>query len=238
VNFKEWMNGKGLSQSTALKYDGAMNGILTEWAIENKLVEGSLTLITDIAQFRLIVAKVQKLSIYRDWNERSHHMYSSAMIKYAGYLSEGQGKTDIESDIESIINDPSINTTDKGTYIKTRIGQGIFRQKLIEYWKGCSATNFKDVRLLIASHIKPWRHSTDRERLDPFNGLLLMPNLDRVFDAGLVTFSEDGLIKISEKLIEPKKLGINDDMRISLTSEHQLYMNFHRSEIYNKSINL
>jgi putative restriction endonuclease len=238
VNFKEWMNGKGLSQSTALKYDGAMNGILTEWAIENELVEGSLTLITDVAQFRLIVARVQKLSIYRDWNERSHHMYSSAMIKYESYLSEGQGKTDIESDIESIINDPSINTTDKGTYIKTRIGQGIFRQKLIEYWKGCSATNFKDVSLLIASHIKPWRHSTDRERLDPFNGLLLMPNLDRVFDAGLVTFSEDGLIKISEKLIEPKKLGINDDMRISLTSGHQSYMNFHRSEIYNKSINL
>lgn len=41
--------------------------------------------------------------------------------------------------------------------------------------------------LLIASHIKPWRASTDRERLDPHNGVAACPVHDRAFDGGLLT---------------------------------------------------
>lgn len=40
--------------------------------------------------------------------------------------------------------------------------------------------------LLVASHIKPWRDSNDRERLDAANGVAACPTHDRAFDAGLL----------------------------------------------------
>lgn len=55
--------------------------------------------------------------------------------------------------------------------------------------------------LLRASHIKPWAEcSTDDERLDVFNGLLLAPHLDALFDAGWVTFDDDGMVLVSASL--------------------------------------
>ena len=40
--------------------------------------------------------------------------------------------------------------------------------------------------LLVASHIKPWRDSTERERLDPTNGIAACPTHDTASDAGLL----------------------------------------------------
>jgi len=43
-------------------------------------------------------------------------------------------------------------------------------------------------KLLRASHIKPWAAcAADAERLDVYNGLLLAPHLDALFDAGLIS---------------------------------------------------
>lgn len=41
-------------------------------------------------------------------------------------------------------------------------------------------------RMLVASHIKPWRDGTPRERLDPRNGLTACPTHDVAFDTGLI----------------------------------------------------
>ena len=86
--------------------------------------------------------------------------------------------------------------------------------------------------MLVASHIKPWRASTNPERLDPFNGLLLLPNLDRAFDRGFVTFAEDGKILVSPLLSDPTSLGISPDMAVVLQTNHQPYMTFHRTTVY------
>lgn len=40
--------------------------------------------------------------------------------------------------------------------------------------------------LLLASHIKPWRASSERERLDPTNGVSACPSHDAAFDGGLL----------------------------------------------------
>lgn len=231
MTFNEWMKHKGLSSSTILKYDGAINGSLSDWAIENKLISGPLTSIISKTNFDALALKIATLPFYIDRNERGHHMYSSALAKYSEYISEGY-ENDIESDIDSILEDPTINETDKISLVKCRIGQGTFRQKLIGYWRACSATQFKDTSLLIASHIKPWKASTNAERLDYFNGLLLTPNLDKAFDSGLVTFDDDGKIKISPQLLEPEKLGIYACQNVSLEQEHLKYMTFHRTYVY------
>ena len=229
--FNEWMALKGLSNSTVLKYEGAINGSLSEWAIENGLISGPLTSLINRAYFETIALKISKLPIYIDRNERGHHMYSSALAKYSEFLAEGYDN-DIEGDIEAILEDPAINETDKISLVKCRIGQGTFRQKLIGYWGSCSATKFNDTNMLIASHIKPWKVSSNIERLDVFNGLLLTPNLDKAFDSGFVTFDDCGAIKISPQLLESEKLGINVDQRVLLAKEHLKYMSFHRNFVY------
>lgn len=116
--------------------------------------------------------------------------------------------------------------------VKCRIGQGDFRDKLIKYWNGCSVTRYQNTEILIASHIKPWRESTSEERLDSFNGLLLTPNLDKLFDKGFISFDDEGKILISKSLINFELLGIDKNMKIAIENKHRKYLNFHRNKIF------
>lgn len=81
------------------------------------------------------------------------------------------------------------NETKVREMAKRRIGQDIFRRLLLEYWnRRCPISGIDDPRLLRASHIKHWAACDNRERLDPFNGILLSANLDAAFDAGIISF--------------------------------------------------
>ncbi|GHU19722.1 hypothetical protein FACS189475_07430 [Betaproteobacteria bacterium] len=231
MNFQDWMQHRQLSPSSVEKYFGAIQGALSQWAIENNIMAGPLTSLTNITAFNNIASKIRLLPIFQERNERGHNMYSSALAKFAEYLAEGY-EGDIETDIDAILDDSAVSPTERHDLVKCRIGQGTFRQKLIAYWKACAVTGYKDTGLLVASHIKPWRACTSEERLNPFNGLLLTPNLDRVFDAGLITFRPSGLILLSPLLSDPQQLGISADMRVDLISQHESFMNFHRTSVF------
>jgi hypothetical protein len=62
----------------------------------------------------------------------------------------------IAHDIQDIIEKNDIKNTEKESLIQCRIGQGKFRENLINLWQGCSVTGVKMISLLVASHIKPW----------------------------------------------------------------------------------
>ncbi|MGD9538388.1 MAG: HNH endonuclease [Gammaproteobacteria bacterium] len=100
-----------------------------------------------------------------------------------------------------------------------RVGQDVFRDALMTYWGGrCAVTGVAEPRLLRASHIKPWaRCETDAERLDVYNGLLLAVHLDAAFDAGLVSFSDEGTILFSSQFAQEDRdaLGIHDRLALS-----------------------
>lgn len=83
------------------------------------------------------------------------------------------------------------------------VGQDIFRQGLMEFWEGrCAITGLAVPELLRASHIKPWADcATDAERLDVYNGLLLAPHLDALFDQGFITIAADGRVVRSPALV-------------------------------------
>jgi putative restriction endonuclease len=125
-------------------------------------------------------------------------------------------------------------TTSGSTTIKTRIGQKKFREELVKYWNGCAVTEVSLIEILKASHIKPWKYSSSKERIDEFNGLLLNPMLDTLFDKGFITFSDDGKIKISAIIIEDcLALGVSEDYKINnLHENHKIYLKYHRSEIF------
>lgn len=136
---------------------------------------------------------------------------------------------DFETCIASYKDEPE---TTRKALIDARLGQGKFRESLLMVWNNkCSVTKCSTEQLLRASHIKPWRDSSNIERLDKFNGLLLIPNLDLAFDRGLISFSDTGRILISGRLKDRDQslLGINPTLQLACVyPENRSYLQTHR----------
>jgi len=125
--------------------------------------------------------------------------------------------------------------TEREAIAKARLGQGKFRKALLEEWRGCSVTGVFLPSILRASHIKPWRVSTNFERLDVHNGLLLLPQYDELFDAGLITFSNKGSLLLSKTLrgVPLSLLGVDRQSRLRhLREAHKSYLEYHRSHAF------
>lgn len=134
-------------------------------------------------------------------------------------------------------NPPS--TTETVRLAKQRVGQALFRQALMDYWgAACAVTGLDIPELLRASHAKPWaKCDTDQERLDVFNGFLLAPHLDALFDQGLVTFSDSGEAIVSPRLTSTQRalLCLEAESTFTLrwiSPSHRPYLAWHRSMMF------
>ncbi|MUJ20617.1 DUF2002 family protein [Aliivibrio fischeri] len=128
-----------------------------------------------------------------------------------------------------------LTETEVERLISCRRGQGKYRKDLIDLWGKCSVTECKQVEILRASHIKPWRDATNNERLDPYNGLLLTPNLDTLFDSGMISFDSTGNILISTVLDQSTlmALNVNSGLKLStLNTKTDKYLKYHREFIF------
>jgi putative restriction endonuclease len=131
-------------------------------------------------------------------------------------------------------------STEAERIVVQRVGQGIFRTGLLEYWEGrCTITGLAIPELLRASHIKPWADcASDAERLDVFNGLLLAPHLDAAFDCGFITVADDGAVVVSGRLGETARqiLGLaNPQFVTSLAPGHRAFLPWHRERVFRKN---
>lgn len=143
---------------------------------------------------------------------------------------------DEETVLRTLLNNTeflSLPETTRTAIIQARIGQGEFRDDLISYWQGCAVTNCTLTEALIASHIVPWKIADNQGRRDPFNGLLLTPNLDKLFDKHLISFDEQGEILISKTLNKSvlRALGVTQEMKLrKLHTNHIPYLGRHREK--------
>ena len=128
--------------------------------------------------------------------------------------------------------------TEREHVAKARVGQGRFRDSLFDRWKGCAVTGVVRPELVRASHIKPWRLSTNAERLDPSNGLLLLPQYDHLFDAGYITFDDDGRMLESPIISEipPAVLGVVRGAKLrNITDQNREDLELHRWRLFLRS---
>ena len=136
--------------------------------------------------------------------------------------------------------DTKINAgeTEKQQLVRARTCQQQFKNALKKYWKSaCAVTESSFVPILRASHIKPWACSSHVERRDVHNGLLLLPHLDALFDSGLISFRDDGMIIISSQIPQIERDRLNLSRRFKLLRvdpEHLPYLRYHRTVIYEK----
>ena len=147
--------------------------------------------------------------------------------------------TSLIDDFESKrISELPIKGTEKVQLIKARIGQGIYKSRLMKIEHRCRVTGMEDPKFLIASHIKPWRLSDNYEKLDGNNGLLLSPHIDSLFDRGWISFTNNGDFLVSTSLIKPVIIswGIHAQNVGSFNKKQSAYLDFHRENIYNPRI--
>jgi putative restriction endonuclease len=135
---------------------------------------------------------------------------------------------------DEVMADPGLTQTEKEQIVKSRVGQGAFRYGLFAQWKRCCMTGCEIGPILRASHIKPWRHSSNEERLDVFNGLLLSPNMDALFDRGFISFSNKGELLAGPEISAEHlvALGCKPDLRIKFTRRHEPYLEHHRNRVF------
>ena len=125
-------------------------------------------------------------------------------------------------------------TTEAERLVVQRIGQDIFRQRLLTYWQGrCPLTGITEPELLRASHIIPWKDCPDdAERLNIHNGLLLSALWDAAFDKRLVTFDDDGQPEFSPVLSEPARSELRWHHPVPVTDKHRKRLAWHRASLF------
>jgi hypothetical protein len=130
---------------------------------------------------------------------------------------------------------PLVTETEKQSLVQARRGQGLFRSRVRAFEPRCRVTAVSSDRLLIASHIKPWSASSNQERLDGNNGLFLSPHIDKLFDAGFITFSAKGSMKVSSLLDHDvlPKWRVDPTANVGTFSKDQAYfLAHHVSQVF------
>jgi predicted restriction endonuclease len=121
------------------------------------------------------------------------------------------------------------------SYVKRRIGQGKFRELLLERYDTCCLCDVSKSELLVASHIKSWKDSSGKEKLDINNGMLLCPNHDALFDKKFISFDDEGGIILSKELDKKNMIftNIQEDskLKFKVTEEMKVYLKFHRKTL-------
>jgi putative restriction endonuclease len=149
-------------------------------------------------------------------------------------VTEGESDhTSTGRDIEAIIASKA-KLTERKALVDARLGQGTFRQAVLRQWDyRCSVTGIAVAAAIRASHIKPWKTSSNFERLDPFNGLPLVATVDALFDGGLISFQPSGEVLLSSQLSpeDRKQLGLSNlRLRKAVSKLTAAYLKYHHQE--------
>ena len=142
---------------------------------------------------------------------------------------------------DRIASDTSIPDTDREAIIRARRGQGLFKQRVMQIETRCRVTGVENRVHLLASHCKPWRDSSNEERLDGENGLLLTPSIDHLFDRGFIGFEDSGDLIISPIAHTPslQRMGIETRGVVNVgafTEGQRNYLAFHRDAVLLRAV--
>jgi len=240
--FSDWMRANTkLSDNSIYKYLHAVktisNDMLDASIICKPLCEMNLTEI-DIAISQILIDPT-----FIRKNKRGNKMYSNSLKQYRYFFLDVADMSIDEPfiDCDLVDSDTAVQVTsaEKELIMQARIGQGMYRNNLLKkYGNRCVVTGIDNTKILIASHIKPWSVSDNRERIDIENGLLLSANMDRLFDSGLITFNDKGKLAVSSFLSKEnrERLNISKTIFVDLRASDRLlrYLRFHQDVIFVK----
>lgn len=140
-------------------------------------------------------------------------------------------------EVELVLASNEIPETTRQALVLARRGQGLFKQNVQRIEHECRVTKIDRIEHLRASHCKPWRDSSNRERLDAENGLLLSPDVDHLFDRGFISFEDNGSVLISPVAHQEslEKMGLDQALRKNVgafTEGQRAYLSYHRENVF------
>ncbi len=229
--YQRWAEQLGKSSTTTQHYLDAVQGQLSDMAQRHGFSNTSLADIGSYHHYQHTITPLLELAEFKAKNLQYKSRFRQALKSYGEFLAD-LGQVDVAADVDEILLSSSLSPTEKSVLVNTRLGQGRFREHLIQQWQGCAVTGYPMPAMLVASHIKPWRAADNFERLDPDNGLLLLANLDKAFDKGFISFEHSGRILLSSTLERPSMLGIRPDMILKVRDGHRKYLSYHRDRVF------
>lgn len=139
-----------------------------------------------------------------------------------------------------IVGDTSVRETERLAIVRARVGQGLFKERVSMIETKCRITGVENPVHLVASHCKPWRDSSNEERLDGENGLLLTPSIDHLFDRGFIGFENNGKLIISPVAHRPSlvRMGVETEQIVNVggfSSGQKQFLDFHRNSVFLES---
>ena len=139
-----------------------------------------------------------------------------------------------------IVGDTSVRETERLAIVRARVGQGLFKERVSMIETKCRITGVENPVHLVASHCKPWRDSSNEERLDGENGLLLTPSIDHLFDRGFIGFENNGKLIISPVAHRPslERMGVETEQIVNVggfSSGQKQFLDFHRNSVFLES---
>ena len=221
----------GIAKKTSGDYVTRMKFLAHDYSLDETLTKEKIDEI-----LRQEDLKRQERSVYT--SKKSLSDFRAGLNKFLSFINSDYHKRIADSiitEIKAVENDNTIKVTEKDSIVISRIGQGIFRNGLIEYWHGCAISQCPLTWMLIASHIKPWRDADNQERLDAYNGLLLLPNYDKLFDLGYISFNSKGKIMYSRLLdkFDRETIGLTNNLHlVKLEEQHLKYLKYHNDNCF------
>jgi putative restriction endonuclease len=142
---------------------------------------------------------------------------------------------------QEVADDSTVPETERLAIIRARNGHGLFKQRVSQIESRCRITGVENPVHLVASHCKPWRDSTNEERLNGENGLLLTPSVDHLFDRGFIGFEDNGNLIISPVAHAPslQRMGIDTEKIVNVgefTTGQKQFLDFHRNAVLLQSV--
>ena len=221
----------GIAKKTSGDYVTRMKFLAHDYSLDETLTKEKVEEILHQEEL-----KRQRRTVYT--SKKSLSDFRAGLNKFLAFINSDYHKRiadSIVSEINAVENDNTIKATEKDSIVKSRIGQGVFRKGLIDYWHGCAISQCPLTWMLIASHIKPWRDSDNQERLDDYNGLLLLPNYDKLFDLGYISFDQKGKIMYSRLLdkFDRDTIGLTNDLHlVKFEEQHLKYLKYHNENCF------
>ena len=120
---------------------------------------------------------------------------------------------------------------------KTKIerGEQQFRKRLLPLWNNqCPVCGIELDALLKASYAKPWKDSSDPERLNPYNGIVLCSNHDAMFLSGFITISATGKLQVAKRISEEEYplYGLAKGLKIPVYPENESFLKWHKKNVF------
>lgn len=172
------------------------------------------------------------------WDE-FHADWEARFDESQQLISQREQALGIESSDEE---DIPLEGEERMAYGRVRANQRVFRKVVLSAYGGkCCITGIDLEEVLIASHIKPWKWSDSKEKLNPRNGLCLNALHDKAFDRGLIAVNDDYSIAVSNVVSQSPNDAVrslllgHESRKITLPSRflpHPEFLQWHRNNIF------